>query len=551
MANEIENPFSNYGSIISGDRFIGREIGLGKINDTVFNENFGNLAVIGLPRVGKSSLVWHGIMDKKPELLKEHTIPVFIYFSTYEDSISVFKAIVSEIHSTIKFNELNTDNYKKSCEPIFKSILESNDRFDFITSLNEYFKTLKILKYKVIVIIDEFDKANKIFTDEDFQTLRELSYVPDRKICIVTTSRKSIKEIQHQVGESSNYDGICEKYYLGMFDEDDMDEFWDRYEDCLKADDEYKFLVKYYAGNHPWLLDFISHEMYSLKENNSNIYHKFQSFNLEFMKMLDSMAKVLKEEDLLETAIQYVSGPLMKDNKDKLQKLIQYDFVKETSYDYKNNLFDGIQIGPKFGENEDKAYICFSQFMTLDLHYRYHCDIPYLTLWGETENRLRYLIKDFLKIKYCEDVDQALEMLKNDISKNKPYAKFDYNKWVENIEHLKKNKKTLKKYWVEISSDKDKTNIINFTSTSQLFDIFIGPCWTMWFGEQVFKSENKENSKIKLHEWMDKIKYLESIRNPIDHNNPGILSEEQIEKARGYCEEIKAIVVEYQKSKHK
>lgn len=71
----LNNPFADYGRIVSGERFIGREKEIRMINQRVLGTAYGNLAIIGLPRIGKSSLAWHAIMDRKEELLAAQTVP--------------------------------------------------------------------------------------------------------------------------------------------------------------------------------------------------------------------------------------------------------------------------------------------------------------------------------------------------------------------------------------------------------------------------------------------------------------------------------------------
>lgn len=65
----LNNPFSDFGGIVHGERFIGRKNAIEKIAERVLGPTYGNLAIMGLPRVGKSSLAWHAIMDRKEELI--------------------------------------------------------------------------------------------------------------------------------------------------------------------------------------------------------------------------------------------------------------------------------------------------------------------------------------------------------------------------------------------------------------------------------------------------------------------------------------------------
>ena len=104
MATESLNPFADFGGIIYGSRFIGRHEEIKKVQERVLGTTYGNLAVMGLPRVGKSSLVWHAIMDEKERLLKEYTIPIFFESGSCDSSESFFKKMVSLLYNGLFFS---------------------------------------------------------------------------------------------------------------------------------------------------------------------------------------------------------------------------------------------------------------------------------------------------------------------------------------------------------------------------------------------------------------------------------------------------------------
>ena len=46
------NPFASAGSIIEGDAFVGRTAEIRNISERLFGEEFGNIAIVGIPKVG-------------------------------------------------------------------------------------------------------------------------------------------------------------------------------------------------------------------------------------------------------------------------------------------------------------------------------------------------------------------------------------------------------------------------------------------------------------------------------------------------------------------
>ena len=67
----MDNPFSNYGSIVSGRDFVGRAYEIQAVNRRLVNPvDPGNLAIIGDPRVGKSSLAYQALKANEAAAMK-------------------------------------------------------------------------------------------------------------------------------------------------------------------------------------------------------------------------------------------------------------------------------------------------------------------------------------------------------------------------------------------------------------------------------------------------------------------------------------------------
>ncbi|NJO89625.1 MAG: hypothetical protein HC831_12265 [Chloroflexia bacterium] len=100
----LKNPFSDYGGIVIGDRFIGRKTEVEAIQNRLLGINYGNMAIMGLPRIGKSSLSWNAIMEKRSELEKLNIIPIWISFGEYKSIIEVFQEVFNELIERISSN---------------------------------------------------------------------------------------------------------------------------------------------------------------------------------------------------------------------------------------------------------------------------------------------------------------------------------------------------------------------------------------------------------------------------------------------------------------
>lgn len=179
MATEsLKNPVADYGGIVFGQRFVGRANELRQIEQRVMGATYGNLAIMGLPRIGKSSLAWQAIMTKKEDLLKDKTLPIFFQVGSCDSAQAFYKQLVDYLHDELAFI-CDDDRYEKFATKIIVDIQNTDDKTTIIPLVQKYFKLVKRLGYKIIYILDEFDSVQSIFSVSDFQTLRELSTKPD------------------------------------------------------------------------------------------------------------------------------------------------------------------------------------------------------------------------------------------------------------------------------------------------------------------------------------------------------------------------------------
>lgn len=517
MATEsLNNPYADFGSIVYDQRFVGRKKELIAITQRVLGNCYGNLAIMGLPRIGKSSLAWQGIMTRKAELIKCKTIPIFFQSGSCHDAANFFKQIVISLHDEMQF-EFEDEKYGRFAPPVVNEILNA-DESSFSLAVMKYYKIVRRLGYKIIYILDEFDSVQSIFDVADFQLLRELSYNPDTKICLVTCSRKTIQEIEAKNGAISNFYGTFRDLRLGMFNEEDMKEYWDR-ASSSNFSESYKAGVDYYVGRHPYLLDLLNDycvrtETFDFENNTNNVMAKIK---LQLWNQLQSIIDTLNHEEIFDKAIQLILGPVYNVTKIQEEKLLKYEFIKIVDNSTKVDLL-GRLVGARI---EEGSYICFSDYFTLLLDQEFIANVDYWPLWTETEKKVRELIKIYIKDVFSNDWETEI------------YAKFGGSEdWSKKFDLLKKTRQTSKKTFPSASSD-----LIDYTLTRDMYDVFMAKAWNDWFGK-VFPGQKKD--------WGTKFNFLADVRNPMAHNNREFISQEQILKATEFCNEIVRTIAEWE-----
>ncbi len=518
MATEsLNNPFAGYGNIVADkSKFVGRKNELKQIEQRVLGKTYGNLAIMGLPRIGKSSLVWQAVMNRKEVLIQERTIPIFLTLSTMPKAILLFKKMVSELHNEIIFN-YDDDKYKNLPQKIYDETTKETDEYELKNLIQRYFKFIKRLNYKVIYILDEFDGA-KEYDVADFQYLRELSYNPETKICLITTSRKTIKEIEAQNGAISNFNGIFKDLRLGVYSEEDMQLYWQRTIDIFNPDDEYKQDAEYYVGRHPFLLDFFNYNCFAKGITTKIPETAFSELKVTLLEQFETIEKTLKNEKLLNKAIELVLGPVYDVKIVDQEKLLKYDIIKMVDSKTKNQI-----LNSDFELDENKLYFtCFSDYFSKYINFKYRISIPYWPLWTKTEKMLREIVGIYLNETFGENWESAIEV---------QYG--SNTTWLTKFNNLKDQRTRDKSQFQNAGDD-----LLGYTTTRELYAIFIDSDKTQWFYKNVFISD-------KPKDWMKKFQKLASIRNPFAHNNSEIISDAEIATAKEYCNEIISAIEAY------
>lgn len=505
----LTNPFLDYGGIVFGNRFVGRHDQISFIEQRVLGENYGNIAIMGLPRIGKSSLAWQSIMTKKDELIRRKVIPIFFQVGSYESSTAFFKQIVSLVDDEMMFYYDDT-KYTQISERTINELRTTESMPEINSLIQKYFKVLKRLGYRVIIILDEFDSVQRFFNVADFQTLRELSNNPDTKVCLVTCSRKTIQEIEAQNGAISNFYGIFSDIRLGVFDESDMVDYWNRVNSIKSVNEDYKSRVTYYVGRHPFLLDFFNSKAFL--RSTSEIENLLNEIRIELLHCFDTMQDTLKHENLLDSAIQLVLGPAYNVSKINEEKLLKYDFLTKININDKNEIL-GRCLGVIIKDNSETfSYACFSNYLTNVFVQEHVYDIDYWPLWTSTEKSVRRLIKCYISESFSADWETEL------------VAKCGESQhWMEAFNKIKDTRSISLKKFPGASLD-----LVDYTFPCDMYNIFMKQDWK-WFGN-IFSGKNTD--------WGKKFNFLANIRNPVAHNNREFVSKDDIKTAQDYCNEI-------------
>lgn len=484
------NIYRDKGSIVSESRYIHRDIEKIVINNLLDENNFGSQSVVGMQRIGKSSLAYNCLRKSAEQLFNEsHTIVIDITMSKFEDSETFFTMMMKKTHMFLKKHGIDDP----VLTDLYDMVLEDGIRSNGGEELLEYYNWLiSQLEYKVVCVVDEFDKSKDLFRDypEGFQVLRDLTYQPDNRIAFLFLSRRMVEELERFAGyDVSNFANVLTTHFLTVYTEPELNSYFDKLKETgVEVTEEVEKEYIEYTGGYPYWMDILS--SFYLDGNNSSIKQVYEEHELEFFKLFDGLMDLLKDQDLLNTLYQIVLGPMGEDaTRDKILALCNYGIVKEDE----NGEY--IPLSLKFRE-----YMMMKE-QTIDFY----------PLWNRAEKLLRKTICKGLSQKYGVDWANIIYSkyttpeYEQKRKGNKPVAAL-FKDAQGLIEKMKRNRSMF-----EISDD--EYNFVYGGTTSLIAEVIV----------QEYEQCFKDVFLMSLDEFKNVIYPIISVRNPYDHNNDQLI----------------------------
>jgi len=490
MTLNFQNPFANYGNIVYGERFIGRKDALKIIKNRIIQpREAGNLAIIGLPRIGKSSLVYKALIEYKRELVAQNLLPIWVNLGTYDEAPVFFRSLITHCVDEMEgLNWLSEPINRAACRVLNDEISWSAGYYD----IQRFFQKVREAGYHILFILDEFDHARHLFKDDivGFQRLRDLADNPEWRVNFVTTSRRRIRDIELQTQAISTLDGIFHKHYLAMFNSDDLEEYFARIESAgISLSSSVKDRILFYCNGYPYLLEMLGYEICELFREKQNVNVDEAAYRVEqsFLDHYDRTISLLQEDGSLYKLLQILFGPVVDVKQIDIDELLRYGLIKL---------------------REQEKYVGFSKHFHTFLNLTER-EVDLWPLWRETERALRGVITLKMLEQYGENWVGSLE-------KARPNLKVIFDKCREAQGREEK-----------LFGSRASRNLIDFTYPQDLFAIIFAE-WNIF--KPIFGKDKDY--------WGQRAQFLGKIRTPLAHNRDESLYDDMRKTAEGYCKEI-------------
>lgn len=532
---ERNSPFPSPSGECENEMFVGRQQIIADIAVTMVQPDgrLSNYSLIGLPRIGKSSLlkkiINDGILQKRYDRLAVTYISLDHCGSEKELWQLIGSKLIRSIKKTFSKREDFAD-FKEELEYSDISLDITKEEITY-TMVLDLANCMKEVGYRGIIVVDEFDKFSSIASDSTVGRFRTLFNDADSGIRALLASRRTVERIEREVEGAINQNVstlapvFINRAYLKGFDDKERKEYWEGIEKRIDrtVSEVYSDAVYEYAGNHPLLINLLNHLYWKEEKNEEylscDLTPDFTSNILEQLHNAFSNAvwNDIEKWNLYHDLILHTWGPTFDINRDHIAQLDNYGVI---------NQVDEIHSTAPYA-------IAISQYFTewLDLK---RTELPFRDIWSASEKNQRSLI-----MFYCDELFESNEeKMFQYIRKNAPNFEFGGDSEFASKSRINKMKasrdRNVRKY------PKMSKNAISYSEPSDLPELFYRRDW-QWFSN-VFNG--------KWDEWEPKFKLMNEIRNIHFHGNEG-MPETRINMAKNYCNEVNKKIEIFLKNKDK
>ncbi|WP_250280581.1 MULTISPECIES: AAA family ATPase [unclassified Frankia] len=490
------NPYS-YGGIVFGERFVGRHDERARLLQRVVHSAEGDsAALVGPPRTGKSSLAWETLMTSTARHDAPQVIPVWITLADRTGLTDLIRTILELVYDDLsKVGGLRDSRLRDPLDAAMRQALDPGREWD------EFYmdakKTLRLVRrhgWRVIVVLDEFDSARKIFDDPKyaFDVLRALTNEQDVRVIWVTTSRRELQQIVDQAGNvGSNLPHLFEEIPVRCFEDDELAELVGRAVDSGVKINVVDVLtaLRELTGGHPWLSSQALSEACFMIARTGQVDWALitQKMFHPFTNYYDDLCKLLSEDGRLDLLLEILFGPQLKA---KVRDLLQ---LANT----------GILVPFDSGYRAFSAH--FSDYLRLQARTTDTSE-----LWSDATDSLRDHVDTTFRTLFDDPWDAAVE-------REKPSS-------APVLAHLRQAREQEARSFGPLAS----ADLLDFATPSELW-FFIELYWELF---QPVLGPADPNA------WRPKFAVLNKVRQPLATSPTGAVSARMRQNARDYCTEI-------------
>ncbi|WP_127360883.1 Swt1 family HEPN domain-containing protein [Actinacidiphila soli] len=495
-----ENPFAAVGHPVYGKNHVGRLGDTEVLRQRILQPSAvaGATAIVGPPRIGKSSLAYHMLM--RPEVREQYPqlLPVWINVRTQESSERLLRKLVDELWTMIE--ESGADIVDAPLSRRRERVLDSTrDWAELQDDTQQFLKLIRRRGWKAVLILDEFDSAREVFKARPgtFQALREIASNPEWSIGLVTTSRRELREIVDRADPvESTFPGIFREIYVRCFDSREIAELVDRAPGASTSPWLAPFLAKLnrITGGHPYLASMLLDRLCTLAPVDplvpESIDVAISDMRPALQHYYNDLEALLRADGRFLSLLEVLMGPQITATQEDAERLLYQGLIRA----------DGTRYRAFSDDFEDYLALVGRQS-------------DYWSSWVAVETLLRSFVSGTL-------TDELGADWLNKVRKQRPKLVSLLDSWEMTRDR-------------EISSfgDRASREILDYTYPHDLYAL-IASYWE-YFGKLLGRDKKY---------WNDRFEILSKVRNPMAHNRMSVITSAERGLFHAYCDEIQELL---------
>src|SRR5450759_470656 len=281
------NPFGAYDAPLSGSPFIGRKAALRVIEQRVLAvQEPGNLSIVGLPRIGKTRLIYHVMFEREFLPATRTLLPIWINLADYEQPEAFFRALAQKCIEQVTHLGWSTNAVQRAADAALQEDISWSESY---ARAQRYVQKLRQSRpgIRIVCVLDNFDAAAELFKTDPtyFSSIRGLYENPAWRVTFITLSQHPLREIELLAQGVPTLRVPFQEYYLTLFDTADMQEYYALLAAAgLTTSDALAERIEWYAGKHPYLLARLGSRLVETWHENQqvNVDNAFQHVEADF-----------------------------------------------------------------------------------------------------------------------------------------------------------------------------------------------------------------------------------------------------------------------------
>jgi hypothetical protein len=493
----MENPFADYGTEVTGTRFVGREAEVSQVRSRVFGAaGFGSIAIVGLPRVGKTSLGAEALRRARAAAPDARRVIYRIDVGVCSTAEQLFRKMIDEARDLVRQRGWWTSEMERASQCLSSAV---PIQFDDLKRLLRCFREASV---QVVCVLDEFDVCRRLFINQPgyFHWIREMCSNAEFKLALILITKRRLRDVAGIAGFESDYWGnVIATLTLRPFREEEVDALLSPLRTggvaASQAVDRERAAL---CGGQPFLLDMYAFHAWQRHHAGGRVDVMWfrEAMQRGVRAYYEQVTTVLSDCNLLGKTVQALVGPQWDLRTGDIDELVAYGVL---------------------GADDSGGVRSFSSGFA-DYLRGVECEGEAFALWRDTERAVRAALEHLLVERFGVGWDSAL------VSAH------------PRLQALVQSCRERMLREREVFGLGSSESLLSYSYPMDLFSIMAAD-WNS-LGAPVF-GPHKQG-------WSEKFALLSKVRTPMAHNRSEVLKEALRLQAQGVCREALELTLHWE-----